>query len=457
MARRPALILGVIATAGSALTVAVSLSPSLRFAYHSPSMHIGLETAAALIAVFAALLVAGRARLGRTLGDVLLATGLALFAVANLVFAAAPRVLEAANEPALTTWAPLATRVEAATLFALAALLPPIRLRRLSATAVGAAVLAVVSLVAAGTAALALGDRLPIAVASDISPERSSSILIAGHPILLAAQVVVAIAFCGAALGFARQAALGGSPLLFWLAPAAALLALARVNYLLFPSLYSEWVYTGDVFRLAGYLSILVGGALELRGYWTQLAGAAVLEERRRLARDLHDGVAQELAFIVREAAGTLPRAELASAAQRGLDEARRALAALTDSVDEPLETAIGQAAEEMAARAGGRVRLELDSGVHVPQPTREALVRIVREAVTNALRHGGAATVVVELSGTRPLRLRVADDGAGFDTEHPRRGHGLTSMRERAEQVGAAFSIVSGARVGTEVTVVLP
>jgi signal transduction histidine kinase len=456
MTRRPALVVAAVAAlGGGAVTVAVSLSPWLRFAYRSPSLHVAIETAASLIAVFAALLVAGRARIGGRLGDVLLATALALFAATNLVFAAVPRLLDATETPALSTWAPLAVRLEAAALFALAALLPAIRMRRLRSAVLGAALAGFASFAGIGAAALALGDRLPEALDRELSPAASSGALVAGHPALLGSQIVGAALFAAAAVGFARAS---GSPLLTWLAPAAALLAIARVNYLLFPSIYSDWIYTGDLFRLGAYVLVLVGATLELRGYWATLAEAAVFEERRRLARDLHDGVAQELAFIVREAHGALPRHELASSAERALDEARRALAALTRSADEPLERAIGRAVEEVAARAGGRVQLELEGGLAVSSETRETLVRIAREAVANAVRHGGGAPVVVELSGPDPMRLRVADDGVGFDPAARRSsGHGLTSMKERAASIGAAISVVSTRGSGTEVTVVVP
>ena len=84
----------------------------------------------------------------------------------------------------------------------------------------------------------------------------------------------------------------------------------------------------------------------------------------------------------------------------------------------------------------------------------REALARILGEAVANA-RHGGATRVHVELS-TDPLRLRVIDDGAGFDPATCAPGFGLGGMRERAALVGAELSVRSGPGAGTEVAVEL-
>ena len=92
-----------------------------------------------------------------------------------------------------------------------------------------------------------------------------------------------------------------------------------------------------------------------------------MLEERRRLARDIHDSIAQELAYIHRRtahvaAAGDLVAAQIAAAAQRGLTESRRAIAALTRPADEPFELALPQELETVAAREGVDVVLDLSA-----------------------------------------------------------------------------------------------
>jgi signal transduction histidine kinase len=95
-----------------------------------------------------------------------------------------------------------------------------------------------------------------------------------------------------------------------------------------------------------------------------------------------------------------------------------------------------------------------------VPPATREALVRIVREAITNAARHGKATVARVELSNGRGIRLRVTDDGVGFDPLAVRsqgRGFGLTSMDERTRQLGGSLRIESSPLHGTTIDVVLP
>src|SRR5439155_25307962 len=108
-------------------------------------------------------------------------------------------------------------------------------------------------------------------------------------------------------------------------------------------------------------------------------------EQRRRLARDLHDGVAQDLAFIVQHGRRLLRRDDappdlhrLLTAAQGALDESRHAISSLRRPGGRPLPEALAAAAEEVAGREGGRVELDLADGISVPAHTEEALVRLV-------------------------------------------------------------------------------
>ena len=114
---------------------------------------------------------------------------------------------------------------------------------------------------------------------------------------------------------------------------------------------------------------------------------------------------------------------------------------------------------EELTSRAGSSARFLVDSEVRVPPQTRETLLRIVREAVTNAHRHGEAKVITVELSNGCGLHLRIADDGRGFDPTaiDDTNGFGLSTMRARARALGGMLSIDSGPALGTTVEVVLP
>jgi signal transduction histidine kinase len=105
-------------------------------------------------------------------------------------------------------------------------------------------------------------------------------------------------------------------------------------------------------------------------------------------------------------------------------------------------------------------VKTDLEEGVQVSPEIREGLLRIVREAVTNPSRHGGAGSITVGLSRGDGLCLRVNDDGIGFDVSQARRnsrGFGLTSMEERARGLGGAFWISSEPEGGTQIEVRLP
>ena len=119
----------------------------------------------------------------------------------------------------------------------------------------------------------------------------------------------------------------------------------------------------------------------------------------------------------------------------------------------------LAQATEDVAARTGLDVSFDLAKGVRLDPARREALIRIACEAVTNAAVHGHAHGVRVELSNGRGVRMRVVDDGVGFDPAAVRGkpGFGLVSMRERAEAVGAAFRLRARPGRGTAVEVELP
>ena len=195
---------------------------------------------------------------------------------------------------------------------------------------------------------------------------------------------------------------------------------------------------------------------------------AAVERERRRIARDIHDSLAQDLAFIAarvraleRDPTASVRLDHLAIAATRALEHSRTTISTLTRPLDEPLDAALARNATEVAERHGGHADLHLQPGVVVPPATRESLVMILREAVANAMRHGRAGSVDVSLSQQSWLRLRVTDDGRGFDAAaraaRPDAGFGLQSMEERAQALGGGLVVRSAPGAGTTIEVVLP
>jgi signal transduction histidine kinase len=188
-----------------------------------------------------------------------------------------------------------------------------------------------------------------------------------------------------------------------------------------------------------------------------------VHRERRRIARELHDGLAQELAYISGQARRLRtgrddPAARIADAAARALDESRQAIATLARPVNASLDASISQAAEEVAARDGVPLQLDLATGLRAPDAVHDALTRIVREAVGNAIRHGDAGSVRITLSGSEGVRLTVEDDGKGLPADAPNgRGFGLVSMRERAEAVGGTLELSPGGEGGLRLEVRVP
>jgi signal transduction histidine kinase len=187
-------------------------------------------------------------------------------------------------------------------------------------------------------------------------------------------------------------------------------------------------------------------------------------EERRRIARDLHDGLAQELAYIAIESKrlaaleGQEELVSIAGAAERALQETRRVMESLITLREEPLDELIADEAEAVAARWGADVVLAVDPAIRPSPPTQEALLRIVREAVTNAARHGKARRVWIYVQADEGITLRVVDDGIGFDPGGVAgAGFGLISMRERVEELGGELHLESLPTTGTTVEAFLP
>jgi len=189
--------------------------------------------------------------------------------------------------------------------------------------------------------------------------------------------------------------------------------------------------------------------------------------DRRRVARDVHDGLAQELAFIAthaqrldRTGADAAIVRQIQAAAQRALLEARLVIELLRASDDAPLEVLVKRAVAAFEARFRVTVDLDLDlaGATGVDAERRTAFLRILGQALANAVEHGAASRVAVSLRACDDgVSLRVDDNGCGFDASRTSVGWGLTGMRERAELLGGRFSISSRPGLGAAVEVVLP
>lgn len=458
---RPRSLISGAIVIGSAVTVLMVVVPSLAGAYRSVSVHVAVETAASLIALLAAYLVFGRFQQNSRLSDLTLVCALAIFGLTNLLFRTLPAALSGAVEvDGFAVWAPVAGALLGAFVFALAAFAQDAPVTR---PARYIAVSLLVVIVSMGGLAAAAGMTHPVTSSAMSAFETSARPELFGNLQLSAAHLLAALLFVVAAVGFAKRGR-HGDDFMLWMAAGAVLAAFSRLNTGLFPSPYVGWVQLGDALRLGFYALLLIGAAREIRRYWATFAEASILEERRRIARDLHDGLAQELAYVVSQAhhaAKQTPGAlveELSIVAQRALDDSRRAIAALVEPLDQPISAALEWVTEEVSDRTGVPITLILEGDIEVDAARREALLRIVREAVLNAARHSAAQAITVRLSNEVGLHLQVSDDGIGFDAAAASRDRfGLISMRERAHALGAELSIDSEPGAGTTVEVVFP
>ena len=458
--RTSTLVAGVAAASATA-TVLVGVLPELQPAHRNPELHVALVTGEALIALLGAYLVFGRFRRRGGVDDLFLSLALGALSISNLCFAAIPAVT-AGDTSVFPTWSAAFGRLLGAGMLAVAALMP---LRRLSpqsrmAPALGLATLGL--LIAIGATVALLEPDLPRAVVAGPAPADGGRPELDAEPVVLATQLAGAICFGLAAAGFATRATRRRDALLRWLAVGAVLAAAARLNFFFYPSVFTEYVDIGDVFGFLFYFVVLVAAVSELESYWRRVAAVATLEERRRMARDLHDGLAQELASVLRNLRGLddhsryVERAR--ASAERAVAEARRAVAALGGDDGQSLDRALADAVRQVAEREGTRVVLDVEPGADAPPGTRDALVMIASEAITNAARHGRAEIVRVEVSDGRRLRLRIRDDGCGFHVTGATRdrGHGLVGMHERAASIQADLRLHSEPGKGTMVEVML-
>jgi signal transduction histidine kinase len=231
---------------------------------------------------------------------------------------------------------------------------------------------------------------------------------------------------------------------------------------------------------LAGLVWVVVLGRRvrrQTRIIEKEIRRAGVLEERDRIAREFHDTLEQELAAITiqldaLEAQLNAPpdtvRRLLGLArnlTRRSLSEARRSVWDLRSHLLENSD--LPAALTEMAAPLSAASRVEIAvqfTGVprKLPAVTEHNLLRVTQEALANALKHSGAKKIIVALAyEPSQVQVRLQDDGNGFDVSNvgqANTGHfGLLDMRERAEKIGARFSLTSRIGHGTEILLVIP
>jgi signal transduction histidine kinase len=192
----------------------------------------------------------------------------------------------------------------------------------------------------------------------------------------------------------------------------------------------------------------------------------AILEERNRLARDIHDNLAQGFAAILMQLQAAQRETALLPASQSSittaidlarthLAEARRSVSALRPHVGsgEDLAAVLKRIIDLNRRTTAVPIDLELEALPRFGDTVEREIAAIAQEALTNAVRHSRAARITVRASTVQSvgLRISVADDGRGIPRE-PSTGFGMTSMQERAERIGASLTIVTAPKNGTEV-----
>lgn len=224
-------------------------------------------------------------------------------------------------------------------------------------------------------------------------------------------------------------------------------------------------------------LGAMAWAAYQIRLRQIRSRFALVLEERARLAREIHDTLAQGFVGISSQldaVAMSMPSQESPARtylelarrmARHSLTEARRSVMDLRSSTLEgqDLAQAIESGTKQLTAGTGVDISVEVSGPVkELPPEMEQHLLRIAQEAVTNVLKHGQASRIWVKLHlEARRLFLKIADDGRGFDQHDvflSRGGHfGLLGMRERAERLGGEFKLASHPGEGTQVEVTVP
>ncbi|MEO7039103.1 MAG: GAF domain-containing sensor histidine kinase [Candidatus Elarobacter sp.] len=226
--------------------------------------------------------------------------------------------------------------------------------------------------------------------------------------------------------------------------------------------------------RLLAVTGAQLGLAAERGRLAEQQVSAARSAERARLAREIHDTLAQDLTAIslqLESALRDLPPESIALGARIGkaLAVARASMAGARASVlslrsdpleGRPLANVLAALARRLTSETGVRVTFRERGATSLPYETESELFRIASEALANARLHAAASRIEVELDGDAPsVALRIRDDGAGFDpaavTDDER--YGLRGMAERARLIGAELQVTSARGAGTSIAAVVP
>jgi signal transduction histidine kinase len=330
-------------------------------------------------------------------------------------------------------------------------------------------------LVLGSVAILVWRPLLPPAAAPAVFGPVSNGVILAGaapdqEPWILVLNGAVAVLFIVASVVFAYRAKHGADPHVDALALTTSLIAFAQVHTVFAPMLDPDYLSIGDVCTLVGYILFLGGLVVRLGD---ELSDHVSREERLRLSRELHDGLAQHLGLLHLRL--TMATADNRDPDQRMRDlvtarrltevailEARQAVMALRnetvrlDGFRQTVQNFVGEFALNHEIQASVSVQGSRES---VGADVQAEVLRILHEALSNSIRHGGATVVTMEIdAGPGALEIRVSDNGRGFDPESTTsRGVGLLSIRERIARRGGLLQFRSSPGAGASLNAWLP
>ncbi len=436
---------------GAALALFVDYE-TLKHAWEAPALGLVLDTAIALAGGIVAVLAGIRFAVEGRRFDLLLSCGFFVAAAATLVFEIVP-VLDDPLPARVEGWAAifgalLATALIAAAPFARGTIVARQR-------ALGNSVAVLLTLLAGLWVTLRwLGPHLPALTAGPTQPDAPA--------LLVTALSLEALLSLVALIGFGLRFRNEGADLDRWLASAATLTLFSALYRVFTPLLPSTAVSMGD------FLRIIASGVL-LVGVWRAISaaefGRAVAEERARVAREIHDGLAQYLFALATHAsmlehgeAGPEAIARIKELAISAQQEARFAVLALSSAGGSaPFDAALRRYVEFLTADGALEVDIEIDPRVELAPDEQIEVFRIVQEGLANVRKHASAQSADVRIWSREGQRLvTVTDDGTGFEEEQPEAGQGLRNIRERAASIAGAASVRSRPGIGTTVEVAL-
>ena len=479
-------------------TLAFIANPGLRFAVYAPLLDVALHTLATLVTAAVAALAYVRYREHGGQDALFEAAAFAVLALANLANDSAILAglddtlgLSLADPGQLPLYFWAGARLLSSGLLLLGAFGSRRRLTIASAHLRVLLALPSVALALACALLWVVRERVPILVSPDVlrelANETFSTAPLPGINLgILLLDGSAALLLVIAAFVYARADDAPGIPRRY-LAIGLVVAAFSQVHFVLYPAIYTGLVSTGDALRIAFYLMLAAGiqsgaradlHALRSANARLRLLAAAeadrtAMAERARLARELHDGLAQDLwttklefdrvmaAVRTRDPKVADELGRVGLTLDMALREARDAVGALRSGFDAGLSFAdeLPRRLDEFTERTGYPIDLDLDPRAgRLPGVLAAEVLRIVDEALHNVQKHADATRIRVRaVLRDGQFVVSVEDNGRGFNPAVTAAGHGLVGMRERAALLGGSLELRSAPGDGASVELTLP